>query len=176
MIIPTLTTERLTLRAPRTTDFETYAAFRSDTQRMRWLGGATGRAASWVHFAALSGQWLLRGYGRWIVTEIGDDTPCGLVGLYHPDSWSGPELSWAMFGSAEGRGYAQEASEAARRYAYEKAGITCLVSHIHAGNDRSNALARRLGATPAGTFDSEAFGALIIWRHPGPADLAGESQ
>ena len=167
--IPTLRTERLTLRAPRLSDFDAFAAFRASDQ-MRLLGGPVDRIAAWHQFAGIAGQWVLRGYGRWMVTL--DDDPIGVVGIVHFDEWPEPELGWALFEGFEGRGYAREAALAARRHAYDAWGWTTLVSLIGEANDRSRALARRLGCRPDGTFEHPSHGPLPIWRHPGPAEAA----
>ena len=178
-MIPTLTTERLTLRAPRASDIDAFAAFRASKQ-MAHLGGPIDRAAAWHQLTGIAGQWMLRGYGRWIVTLTGDDRPLGLVGLYHPDDWPAPEIGWSVFAEAEGRGIAHEAALAARAFAYDRLGWTTVMSLIADGNTRSIALAKRLGCTADGSFDHATYGAMTIWRHPAPRshlaeNTAGES-
>lgn len=170
-MIPVLVTERLTLRGPRLSDFDAYAAMRAE-ERMSFVGGPQTRIQAWNHMAGLAGQWLLRGYGRWIVTETGDDTLLGIVGIFHPDYWPEPEIGWTLSAAGEGRGIAREAASATRGYAYGTLGWTTIVSMIAEGNVRSQALARSLGCRPDGTFRSEALGEATIWRHPGPEDLA----
>lgn len=165
MTIPTITTERLTMRAPRASDIDVYADFRASSQ-MEHLGGTQTREQAWHNLTGLAGQWLLRGYGRWMVTVTGDDTPVGVVGLYHPDAWSEAEIGWSLFPGAEGRGIAYEAALASRRYAYGTLGWTTVISHIAPGNTRSEALARRLGCTPGSSFSHPDYGVLTIWRHP----------
>ncbi|TFL18704.1 GNAT family N-acetyltransferase [Jannaschia formosa] len=164
-MIPTLTTPRLTLRAPEVRDFEAYADFRAAPEPMAWLGGPISREAAWHQFCALLGQWQLRGYGRWIVTLRGDDTPVGLVGLFEPIDWPGQEMSWAVFPGSEGRGIATEAARAARRWWYALGNGT-LISHVAPGNTRSVALAERLGCTPGETLSHPVFGEIVRWRHP----------
>ncbi|MFO6464723.1 GNAT family N-acetyltransferase [Jannaschia sp. KMU-145] len=165
--IPTLVTERLTLRAPRAADMDAYAAFRASDQ-MRHLGGPASRAAAWEHLSGVAGQWLLRGYGRWIVTMTGDDAPLGVVGIYHPEDWPEPEIGWSVTAAAEGRGIAREAALATRGYAYRVLGWPTIASFIAAGNTRSEALAQRLDCTPDGVFPHAEYGDMTIWRHPAP--------
>ncbi|MEM7711403.1 MAG: GNAT family N-acetyltransferase [Pseudomonadota bacterium] len=167
-MILTLTTERLTLRAPRLDDFEAHATFRA-SDRARFVGGPDPRDKAFAHFEALAGQWVLRGYGRWIVADRGTDAPLGVVGLHHPDDWPEPELAWTLYGIGEGRGIAQEAALAARTHAYETLGWTTLMSFVDPANTRSMALARRLGCTPDGTHDHPRFGTFQIMRHPDPS-------
>lgn len=166
-MIPTLHTDRLTLRAPRADDFETYAAFRA-SERAKMLGGPFTRAQAFDQFCNLVGHWTLRGYGRWLVADRETDEPLGIVGLLCPETWPEPELAWSVFAPAEGRGIAYEAAVAARAYAYEHCGLGPLISLVATENTRSAALAKRLGATPDGSVDLPGFGATPVWRHPGP--------
>lgn len=166
--IPTLTTERLTLRAPRLSDFDAYAAFRA-SERAHFVGGPDNQIKAWGQFIGLPGQWAIRGYGRWIVADRATDAPLGVVGLLYPMGWPEPEIAWSMFAEGEGRGLAEEAALAARHYAYTTAGWTTAISLIDPANTRSVALAERLGCHPDGTYQHEIFGAMQIWRHPAPA-------
>lgn len=166
-MIPVLHTDRLTLRGPDLSDFEAFAEFRA-SDRASFVGGPNTRAEAWMMFCATAGQWSVRGYGRWIVADRQTDAPLGVVGLHHPDDWPQLELAWSMFAVGEGQGFALEAARAARAYGYKKLGVTELVSFVDPINARSAALAKRLDAEPDGVFQHERFGAMHIWRHPGP--------
>ena len=170
-MIPTLTTERLTLRAPILSDFDAYAAFRS-SDRTVFVGGPNGRSESWRQFCAIAGQWIVRGYGRWIVADRETDAPLGVVGLHHPDDWPEVEIGWTMFEAGEGRGYAYEAALASRQYAYDTFGWTGIMSLIDPANERSMALGRRMGCRPDGIFKHPEYGDMHIWRHANPAEGA----
>lgn len=170
-MIPVLTTERLTLRAPRLSDWDAYAAFRMSDRTIP-IGGPDTRARAWHHFTSVSGQWHLRGYGRWIVADRATDAPLGLVGLFHPIEWPEPELAWSVFAEGEGRGFAFEAARAARTHAYDTLGWTTLISLIDPANTRSVALGHRMGAVPDGVFHHETHGAMDVWRHPAPEAFA----
>jgi ribosomal-protein-alanine N-acetyltransferase len=165
--IPVLTTARLTLRAPQLSDFEAFAAFRA-SDRARFVGGPNPRNEAWKQFSATAGQWILRGYGRWIVTETGSDAPLGVVGLHHPEDWPEPEIAWSMFDQGEGRGYAFEAALAARRFAYDTLGWRTAISLVDPANTRSAALAAKLGCREDGTFSHAVLGTMHIQRHPAP--------
>ncbi len=166
-MIPTLTTERLTLRAPRMDDFDAHAAFRT-SDRARPVGGPDTREGAYDHFAGIAGQWVLRGYGRWLVADRATDAPLGIVGLHHPDNWSEPELAWSLYAAGEGRGIAMEAALAARAHAYDTLGWTTLISYIAPTNTRSMALAKRMGCTSDGPHDHPAIGMVHVMRHPAP--------
>lgn len=167
--IPTLTTERLTLRAPVLADVEPYAAFYA-TDRAQFVGGPMTREQVWRGVAAEIGHWSLRGYGRWSVEETQSGLFCGLIGLWFPDGWPEPEIGWDLVGAAEGRGIAYEAAMASRDYAYQRLGWTTAISLVADGNTRSMALARRMGAVEVEPFTHERYGAMRTFRHPGPAE------
>ena len=164
---PVLTTERLTLRAPQTADFDAFAAYVA-SDRARFTGGPLTREMAWRSFCGITGHWVHRGYGPFVVQADGE--AIGSVGPWFPEGWPEPEIAWMMWSpAAEGRGLAQEAALAARAFAYGPLGWTTAISMIDPDNHRSQALARRLGCTPDGTFRHERFGLCHIWRHPGPA-------
>ncbi|ABD53670.1 GNAT family N-acetyltransferase [Jannaschia sp. CCS1] len=170
-MIPTLLSERLTLRGPSPSDFEAIAAFRA-SDRARFVGGPSSKAESWQYLAGLIGHWDMRGYGRWIITETGyEETALGIVGPHYPYDWPEPELAWTLFEGAEGKGYAFEAARLARDYAYQTLDWETAVSFVAPDNTRSLALAQKLGCGPDGTFTHEVFGTMHIWRHPSPAEV-----
>ncbi len=169
--IPTLATERLTLRAPVLSDFETFAEFRA-SDRARFVGGPNTRHEAWGQFLGIAGQWTILGYGRWIVADGVTDEPLGVLGLLFPPGWPEPEIAWSMFAAGEGRGLAYEAALAARAYAYGPAGWTTAISLIDPANERSAALGRKMGCQPEGSFVHEVYGTMHIWRHPAPEALA----
>ncbi len=164
-MIPTLTTERLTLRAPELRDFEAFAAYRA-SDRARYVGGPNTRDEAWNQICAIAGQWQMRGYGRWILADKTTDEAMGVAGIYHPEDWPGPEIGWTVFEAAEGKGYAFEAAKASRTYAYETLGWDTIFSCVAPENERSLKLAKRLGCTFERSFEHEALGTLNIWRHP----------
>ncbi|MEM7641459.1 MAG: GNAT family N-acetyltransferase [Pseudomonadota bacterium] len=162
---PVLTTERLTLRPPKVTDWPAYAAF-METDAARFFAGHRNPTAAWRSFGAVIWNWLHRGFGPWAVTEDGEGS-IALVGPKWPEGWPAPEITWIAYAPAVGRGIAAEAARAARRDAYERLGWTEAVSYIEDANTRSIALAQRLGCH----LDAEAptpGGPVRAWRHPGP--------
>jgi ribosomal-protein-alanine N-acetyltransferase len=162
--IPTLETARFRLRAPEMRDFEAYAAFRASPRSVT-VGGPFDRVAAHSQLTAIIGHWQLRGFGRWIVADLADDTALGLVGLHHPEDWPEPEIAWSLFDGAEGKGYACEAAMAVRAYAYDVLGWKTVASLIVPTNTRSVALAKRLGAELEGNYAHPVLGPLQVWRH-----------
>ena len=167
-MIPVLTTERLTLRAPGLRDFKATAAFLA-SERAAMIGGPLDRLGAWRALAGSLGHWELRGYGIWAVEETATGAFLGQVGMFDPEGWIAPEIGWWLAAPEhEGRGFAYEAALAARRYAFDIAGWREAFSVIHPDNLRSIRLAERLGAR----LDREQAipgGAIRrVYRHPAP--------
>ena len=161
---PVLTTERLTLRAPQVGDWPAYAAFMT-TDAARFFAGHRNVTAAWRSFGVVIWHWLHKGFGPWTVTMEG--APVGLVGPKYPEGWPEGEITWIVYESAVGKGIAAEAAQAARKDAYTRLGWTTAVSYIEDANDRSVALAKRLGCT----VDADAErpdDSVRAWRHPAP--------
>jgi RimJ/RimL family protein N-acetyltransferase len=151
--IPTLQTERLTLRAPELADFEHWAAFFA-SDRAQFERGILPRKEAWRIWASDTALWTLRGYGPFGVQAKDSGAYVGEVGIYQPDGYQGPELGWFVVPEAEGRGYAAEAAHAVMLWARQAFGWDSLTSIIDPRNDRSIALGQRLG----GVIDPDGIG------------------
>jgi ribosomal-protein-alanine N-acetyltransferase len=169
--IPTIETACLRLRAPMAVDFDSYAAFRQ-SDRTRILGGPNPLDEAFHMLCALVGHWHIRGFGRWMVADKATDAPLGIVGLYHPDDWPEPEIGWSLFEAAEGKGVAFEAAMVARSYAYDVLGWSRIVSLIVPHNERSGALARRMGCVVEGQYTHPFYGPMDIWLHQPAGGIA----
>jgi RimJ/RimL family protein N-acetyltransferase len=141
---PDLFTARLRLRMPRLEDFEHRAAFYA-SPRSAHDDGPVGRVMAWRIWASEVGQWPLMGYGPFSVEDRATGAYLGEVGIYHPVGFPEPELGWFVLPEAEGKGYAAEAARAVMAWARDSFGWDHLINIIAPGNDRSIALARRLG-------------------------------
>lgn len=169
---PVLETERLILRSPRASDAEAVIAFLLDREHAQGFGSEDTRADAWRWFALNVGHWHIHGHGYFTVALKGCDTPVGLCGVWYPEGWPEPELGWVIFRAHARKGYAREAAERVRRYAYEDLGLATLTSNILPDNEASKALARALGATYERTYENVTMGVDELWRHPGPDALA----
>ena len=147
---PVLETERLLLRPTRREDFEAWAEFAADPEVMRFLGGPQPRAVAWRTFVAMAGAWALYGFGMFSVLDKSTGRWLGRVGPWRPDGWPGNEVGWGLVHEVEGRGYAFEASVAAIDWAFKALEWDAVIHCIDPGNQRSVALAARLGSTPVG--------------------------
>ncbi len=143
---PTITTERLTLRAPTLGDLSAYAAFNdvSETRVGKYRGG---KSASEIN-AVLQGDidhWQ-KGFGMWLITLKGDQV-IGGAGLVHPDDWPSHELTWWLMPDQRRHGYATEASRAVIEFGYAVLGWPQVETHMRDENLPARQLAQRLGGT-----------------------------
>jgi RimJ/RimL family protein N-acetyltransferase len=141
---PTLTTERLILRAHDLDDFHRLVLLYR-TERSRHIGGPLAEKAVWRDFMNAVGHWPILGFGAWGVNLRATGECIGQVAVTFPAEYPEPELGWLLFENHEGKGYAFEAAGRAKRFAFEEAGLDKLVSYIDPQNFRSIRLAGRLG-------------------------------
>jgi len=164
-----LYTERLMLRPPAERDAAAMVDF-AMSPRFRHIDTPKARDAAWMHFSAIVGHWVLRGFGLWAVTLKGEDRILGLVGPWYPETWPEHEIGWSVETEAEGRGIAFEAAVAARAHAYRVLGWKTAVSYVAPANARSIRLAERMGAVlePNAPDDEDDS---LTYRHPAPVEL-----
>ncbi len=162
--IPTFETERLILRAPHQDDLPAMTAF-FKTERSYMVGGPKDELGSWDSLAKRLGHWALNGFGLWHLTQKSSGAFVGWAGMIFAPGWDEPELGWTLMEQAEGKGLGFEAAQAARHYAAQHQGLNSVMSYIAHANDRSRALAERLGATYE--REAELLGKKAqMWRHP----------
>lgn len=167
---PVLTTARLVMRAPLPADWPHFRDFFL-SERARFVrSGDMDAERAWRVFASIIGHWVLRGWGSFVFTLKSDDTPIGSCGPWFPEGWPEREIGWMVWDEAHtGKGYAQEAAEAAIRFAYDELGWDSAVSYVNTRNLPSIRLAERLGAVPDPDAASPKPGegeTLAIYRHP----------
>ncbi|NVK45287.1 MAG: GNAT family N-acetyltransferase [Rhodobacteraceae bacterium] len=145
-LAPTITTDRLILRAPCGDDIAAITQFFAQ-ERARFYGGPLPEDQAWRRLATYAGQWMLLGYGLFTITLKETGEPIGMAGPVHPCDFSEPELSWLLTSTAyEGHGFAAEACKAVLTYLFDRLGWSTVVSYIDPENLGSKALATRLGA------------------------------
>jgi RimJ/RimL family protein N-acetyltransferase len=149
-MVPTLTTDRLTMRGWREEDAASYAEITADPEVMRFMGGVLDAPQTWREIAVFIGHWELRGYGLWAIEREG--ALIGRVGLWQPDGWPGLEVGWLLARGAWGHGYATEAARASVDYAWRELGAQQLISLIAPENTASRRVAERLGMRPRGEY------------------------
>jgi len=157
---PVLETARLILRPPKVEDFEGWAAFYADAETMRYMEGPQPREVAWRALATMAGCWALCGFGMFSLIDRESGRWIGRVGPWRPEGWPGNEVGWGILSEFQGKGYAYEAAVASIDWAFDVLGWDCIIHSVPEVNQRSNALAQRLGSTrqrlitlppPAGT-------------------------
>ena len=146
---PTLETERLILRPFSDRDVQDYFQMMStpELRRSFRILEHEGISEAFTAVAAWRGQWELRGTGHWAVEERATGQLIGRAGLHNPErpDWPGVEVGWALHPASWGFGFATEAGREAVRYGFEELGEERLFSTILVDNERSQAVAQRLG-------------------------------
>lgn len=141
-------TARLILRPPQLEDFGAFADMSADPEIMKFLGGTQARSAAWRGFAGMAGSWALLGFGMFSLIEKETGRWLGRAGPIQPEGWPGTEVGWGVTREAQGRGFAYEAAVACMDFAADVLGWTEIIHCIDDGNQRSSALAKRLGSAP----------------------------
>jgi RimJ/RimL family protein N-acetyltransferase len=159
-VIPELSTERLRMRAPRFDDYERWVEMFGDPGVGRGLGKGDKPLTpheAWVDLSMLTGHWLLRGFGHWVLEERGGGEVVGRAGLYHPPDWPGLEVGWTVAREHWGKGYAPEAGRAACVWAHSELGVDHILSLIHPDNTQSMRVAEKLGMAREGRHAARGF-------------------
>jgi RimJ/RimL family protein N-acetyltransferase len=153
--IPTLTTDRLRLRAFRASDLNAYAEMQANSEVMRHL--VTGRTSTpaevWRTMATSLGAWALRGYGMWACEKIDGAVFIGSVGIFQPLDWPEPEVAYSLDRPFWRQGFATEAATAARDWLFGHFPLPRAASFIRPDNRASKRVAERLGAVCEGTCE-----------------------
>ena len=152
MIIPTLETPRLILRAHQTSDLPESVAMWSDPAITRLsIGAPSTEQRTWIRLLSYLGHWSLMGFGYWAVEEKASQKFIGELGFadFHRDlqpSIRGlPEMGWALASHAHGKGYATEALQAAVAWGDANLGTDRSVCLISPENGPSLRVAEKLG-------------------------------
>ncbi len=117
---PTLTTDRLVLRAHKLEDFEAVAAMFQEVGFTRYTTGqALPRDEAWTKMIRHGGHWSMLGHGYWAIEEKATGKFIGEVGLadfkrvLKPSMDGMLEAGWGLITSAQGQGFASEALKTA---------------------------------------------------------------
>ena len=166
MLTPVLETPRLRLVMPGAAHVAGHTAFLTSA-RAAGLGWTAMPHDAWRNFAAKTGHHILRGFGPLVAEAKDDGRAVGIFGPWWPDGQPEFEIIWSVWSDAdEGKGLAHEAARATLDHAFGVLGWDTAVSYISPGNDRSAALARRLGAAQDGTWTTPRGTEVRVFRHP----------
>ena len=164
------------LRKPRLDDVDDVLAFVSDPDVMRWLGRAAGdRPAAVATIERWLAGWERNGIGHFSVEHEGQvigrvgflvwDAGGWKVSSYADAAEPVTEVGWTIARKHWGHGYATEAAQALRTWAYDDVGIEHLISLIDPSNHRSIRVAEKLAARRGETVAIDGK-PLVVWQHP----------
>ena len=170
---PTITTERLTLRAHRREDFEDVAANWAHPDVTRFIGGKpASREESWAKMLRLMGHWPAVGFGYWLARETATGRFVGEMGFgdfkreLDPPFDSAPEAGWVLAPDFHGKGYGTEAVSAFLAWGEANIGRVRNVCLIDPDNTPSLALARKVGFSPYAETDYKDAPVILLERFP----------
>jgi RimJ/RimL family protein N-acetyltransferase len=144
-----LESARLRFRRYERGDIDFLAGLCADPDVMRYIGDGMvlDRAAT----AARLEKWLEHppDRGFFLAVKKADATPVGHAALILQTiaGQAEPEVGWWLARAAWHQGYAAEAGAAFRDYAFAVAGFDRIIHLIQPANERSAAVARRIGST-----------------------------
>jgi RimJ/RimL family protein N-acetyltransferase len=151
--MPTLKTERLTLREWRDDDLDALAAINADPEVMRYIldGSVRDRQHTAERMKKWQRDWQQNGFGLFAVETSDAGTFIGWAGLavpdFLPEVLPAVEIGWRLDRRYWGHGYATEAARAALRFGFAEAGLERVVSIRHVENERSRRVMEKLGMT-----------------------------
>ena len=144
--IPTLQTERLTLRPFRLSDLNASAEMWADERTVRFIGAETrSRSKIWQQIQRTMGSWALLGYGYWAIEDRATGKFIGEAGFLEgireiePPFIGIPEAGWVLAPEAWGRGLASEAVAAITKWGdaeFGDLGMVCIIEPSHTASCR----------------------------------------
>lgn len=164
-MIPTLYTDRLTLRPFRRDDFDAYADFMGSDRAIH-MDGPIDREKAWTWFTNDIATWPLYGFGSLAIEHNG--TFAGGAGLVHPPHFPEPECGWFLFDGFTGQGFAEEAGRAMLNYTFATTQLKTIVSYIGEGNTASIRVAEKLGGTHDTHAQAPEETGTLVYRHMRP--------
>jgi len=153
-----LKTDRLLLRQWRDADLDPWAAMNADPEVREYFPEVLTREQSAGSLELFRGELAERGWGWWALEVVATGEFIGMAGLDAVDEglpFHGVEIGWRLARAAWGHGYATEAARAVLAFGFDAQGLREILAVTAAGNERSQAVMRRLGMThdPADDFD-----------------------
>lgn len=140
-------TDRLLLRPLTTADLDEVVELHAMPEVKRTMGAFDRRAAQ-ARLARNEREWDERGHGLVAILERASGRFLGRSGLKYWPQFDETEVGWVLRADAWGRGFATEAGQACLDWGFRDLKVPYLTAMIVADNDRSIAVARRLGMKP----------------------------
>lgn len=148
---PLIETPRLVLREMSLDDLDFVAAMLADAEVMRFYPKCYSRDEAEVWVERQLKRYARHGHGLWLVSEKASGQPVGQVGLLiqHLDGVDEKEVAYLIHRPFWRQGFATEAAEACRDYAFTSLARSRVIALIRPENVPSQGVAVKLGMTPA---------------------------
>lgn len=151
--MPTLTTDRLTLRMPNPADIGAFDEMDNDPEVMRYIGDGQVRPRTPEESAALidaiRNRWRDNGFGLMTVTSRASGDVLGWVTLavpnFLPEVLPAVEIGWRLLRRHWGHGYATEAARPLLHYGFTEVGLDRVLSIRRVENAASGRVMEKLG-------------------------------
>ena len=146
--IPSVSTERLLLRAVEVSDLDTYhQRLFADPEVMRYLPGGQPLPRERLDGLVERNQahWERHGYGTWVVRDLTTTELIGQCGLRHLEEIVQTEVFYALARHSWGRGLATEAARAAVQFGFDRARLERIVAFAVPENVASRRVLDHLG-------------------------------
>jgi RimJ/RimL family protein N-acetyltransferase len=145
--IPTIETDRLTLRRFVPDDVDSLAALLSDPAVMRYMPARKPltRKQAEASYRRVFQLWYQHGYGRWAIVCNADSRLIGWCGLEYLPETDETELLYLFDPDYWGRGFATEAAQASLRYGFEELQLDRIVAVASAENVASRRVMEKIG-------------------------------
>ena len=154
-----LETDRLALREMTDGDFPALCRMLQDGEVMYAYEHAFSDQEAWDWLRRQQERYRTDGFGLWAVVEKCSGEMVGQAGLTWQDCEGEPvlEVGYLLKRRHWHQGYAAEAAEGCKRYAFEKLGQRAVCSVIKADNTASIRVAERIGMEKADEFITQYF-------------------
>lgn len=145
-----LETPRLALREMSPADLDFVAAMLADPEVMRYYPKCYSREQSAFWIERQRKRYARHNHGLWLVSEKTTGQPVGQVGLLiqNVQGVEEKEVAYLIHRPFWGKGFATEAAQACRDYAFGVLERRRVIALIRPENVPSQAVARKLGMTP----------------------------
>ncbi|MFD2739887.1 GNAT family N-acetyltransferase [Sulfitobacter aestuarii] len=172
--IPTINTNRLTLRAMRAEDFPRFAEIWASPAVVSHISGKPWpKARSWDAFLRNAGHWQITGFGQWAVQMHGRRDMAGQTGFYFGARGLGddfdpfPEAAWVIEPQTRGAGLGLEAARAAHEW-FDRVIAGRTVCMVAADNAQSLRIAETLGYVALREVEVEGMAVRLMTRKGPP--------
>lgn len=156
-LVPTLQTDRLTLRQWCNTDRRAFAKMNADPTVMEYFPATLSSRESDELARRIVSHFDEHGFGLWAVEVKNTADFAGFIGLSIPsfESHFTPcvEIGWRLAIEHWGQGYATEGALATLEFAFQIVNLDEVVSMTSAQNQRSRRVMQRIGMSHSPTDD-----------------------